>query len=91
MAAPETRSGDDGPATVDDLIVDRLQSLSDTPLVAYPATSHGTDDYVEYTARDLDRFVDETARQLTWLGLVPEVSHVPPTRQIMYGNYHQTI
>ncbi len=62
-----------GLVTIDDLIVDRARAIPDAALLAYPASFHGTTDYVDYTARDLDRFVDEAARQLTALGLAPDV------------------
>src|SRR5277367_194459 len=48
--------------TVNDLLVQRALSSPNVPLLAYPASRKGADDYVHYTARDLDRFADEAAK-----------------------------
>ncbi|TLD05173.1 uncharacterized protein PgNI_09153 [Pyricularia grisea] len=58
--------------TVDDLIRDRAASIPDTPLITYPNSRTRCADWVEYTARDLDVYADEAAKELTRLGLIPK-------------------
>jgi acyl-CoA synthetase (AMP-forming)/AMP-acid ligase II len=60
--------------TVDDILLSRLRISPTAPLIAYPATTRGKTDYVDYSANDLNRFIDEAVRQYASLGLVPEVS-----------------
>ncbi|KAF2195783.1 acetyl-CoA synthetase-like protein [Zopfia rhizophila CBS 207.26] len=62
--------------TIDDFLLSRLKQHPDAPLLAYPATARGTNDYVDYTAKDLDRFADEAARKYAGMGLVPENPNV---------------
>jgi hypothetical protein len=61
--------------TINDLLLDRAQTSPDLPLVAYPASARGCDDYLHYTANSLDQFADEAARKFMELGLVPRVSN----------------
>ncbi|EXJ80150.1 hypothetical protein A1O1_08292 [Capronia coronata CBS 617.96] len=53
--------------TIDDVLVERCSSIPDQPLVGYPASSHSAEDYVYYTAKDLDRFangaIDDLVKQ----------------------------
>ncbi|OLN97928.1 Iterative polyketide synthase CazM 2 [Colletotrichum chlorophyti] len=58
--------------TVTDLLLRRVQEAPDVDVLAYPATARGKDDYVNYTAKDLDRFADEAARKYAQAGLLPE-------------------
>ncbi|GKT65614.1 NRPS-like enzyme [Colletotrichum tofieldiae] len=58
--------------TVTDLLLRRVEEAPDVDVLAYPATARGRDDYVNYTAKDLDRFADEAARQYAQAGLLPE-------------------
>ncbi|TDZ41551.1 Adenylate-forming reductase Nps10 [Colletotrichum trifolii] len=60
------------PQTVTDLLLKRVEDAPDVDVLAYPASPRGRDDYVNYTARDLDRFADEAARQYARAGLLPE-------------------
>ena len=55
--------------TIDDVLIERCQSIPNHPLVGYPSSSHGSDDYHYYTATDLDRFVNGTVDQLVKQGL----------------------
>jgi acyl-CoA synthetase (AMP-forming)/AMP-acid ligase II len=64
--------GDTRPYTINDLLVGRALSTPDAPLLAYPATSRGQDDYIHYTGRDLDRFADEAIRRFMSQGLMPK-------------------
>ncbi|KAL8341782.1 hypothetical protein RB601_005363 [Gaeumannomyces tritici] len=57
---------------VDDLIRERASTISDAPLITYPNSAVRCAEWVEYTARDLDTFVDEAAKELTRQGLVPK-------------------
>lgn len=59
--------------TVTDLLLKRVEEAPDVDVLAYPATARGRDDYVNYTAKDLDRFADEAARKYAQAGLLPEV------------------
>jgi hypothetical protein len=59
--------------TVNDLLVQKALSSPNVPLLAYPASLKGTDDYVHYTARDLDRFADEAAKAYMAMGLPVKV------------------
>lgn len=61
------------PRTVTDLLLRRVEEAPDVDVLAYPATARGRDDYVNYTAKDLDRFADEAARKYAQAGLLPEV------------------
>jgi len=63
-------------STINELLICRSETFPDAPLVAYPSTSRGRADYVDYTANDLDRFADEAAQKLTALGLQPQVSDI---------------
>ncbi|KAI6503945.1 putative NRPS-like protein biosynthetic cluster [Pyricularia oryzae] len=58
--------------TVDDLIRDRAATIPDTPLITYPNSRTRCADWVEYTARDLDAYADEAAKELSRLGLNPK-------------------
>ena len=62
--------------TVDDLLLSRVHTSPNTTLLAYPATPRGKNDYVDYSARDLDRFVDQAAQNYATAGLFPQVSQV---------------
>ncbi len=59
--------------TINDLLVQKALSSPDVPFLAYPASPKGRDDYVHYTARDLDRFADEAARAYVEMGLPVKV------------------
>jgi hypothetical protein len=59
--------------TINDLLVQKARFSPDVPLLAYPASPNGRDDYVHYTARDLDRFVDEAVRIYVAMGLPVKV------------------
>ncbi|TID21418.1 male sterility protein [Venturia nashicola] len=58
--------------TVDDVLLSRLRTSPTAPLISYPATPRGKTDYVDYSANDLNRFIDEAVRKYTSSGLVPD-------------------
>ncbi|KAF9894710.1 hypothetical protein FE257_006600 [Aspergillus nanangensis] len=55
--------------TINDVLLDRVRSVPDHPLVGYPQSSHGLSDYVFYTATDLDRFASGAVQALEESGL----------------------
>jgi len=60
--------------TIDELLISRVKTGLNASLLAYPATLRGKSDYISYTAKDLDGFVDKAARKFASLSLIPEVS-----------------
>jgi acyl-CoA synthetase (AMP-forming)/AMP-acid ligase II len=65
---------DDVIYSIDDLLLQRMRTIPDEPLVGYPAAIRGGSDYVYYTATDLHRFADESTKFLTKQGLHSNVS-----------------
>ena len=63
--------------SITDFIVYQARSIPDTPLIAYPNSRHGASDFVDYTAKQLDSFADEAAKELTRQGLRPSVRITP--------------
>jgi hypothetical protein len=63
--------------TIDDLLRARAAEPEEYPIVAYPASTTGVTDYVEYAARDLDRFTNAGIARYRSLGLEPPVSASP--------------
>lgn len=63
--------------TINDLLVRRARAKDDVPLIAYPGSAKGVDDYVHYTARQLDIFVDEAVRKYMSAGLPAKVCKSP--------------
>jgi hypothetical protein len=61
--------------TINDLLLERATTIPDQPLVGYPASSRGVDDYVYYSAKDLDRFADGAVQNLVHQGLPRHVSY----------------
>lgn len=57
--------------TVDELVKRRASELGDAPLLGYPAA--GVDDFVEHSARAVDKYVDAAVVELRKLGLNPVV------------------
>lgn len=64
--------------TINDLLVNRANTIPDVPLVSYPATQGGLTDYVHYTAKALDSFAEEAAKKYLQLGLIPNVGSSAP-------------
>lgn len=95
VSATSTPSGLDAPNaskvskpdqinSINDLILHKAETIPNTPLIAYPASDHGSSDLADYTAKELDAFVDEAAKEYTRLGLLPKVSiHVFPYKNIL--------
>ena len=59
--------------TFDELIRQRAVDDDQTPLVAYPATILGVDNYEHFTGRELNRLVDGAAKRLLRQGFKPVV------------------
>lgn len=59
--------------SINDFVVYQGQTLPDTPLIAYPGSELGAADFVDYTAKELDQFADEAAKELASQGLTPTV------------------
>ncbi|PLB48180.1 NRPS-like enzyme [Aspergillus steynii IBT 23096] len=55
--------------TINDVLLERVQTVPDKPLVGYPKSSHGLSDYVFYSATDLDRFTSGAVQSLKASGL----------------------
>lgn len=62
--------------SITDFIVYQAQIIPDTPLIAYPNSTHGASDFVDYTAKKLDSFAEKAAKELTRQGLRPSVSRI---------------
>ncbi|QDS74306.1 putative secondary metabolism biosynthetic enzyme [Venturia effusa] len=58
--------------TVDDVLLNRKRTSPTAPLISYPVTPRGKTDYKDYSAEDLNRFVDEAIRLYASSGLFPE-------------------
>ncbi|PNH39895.1 hypothetical protein VD0004_g7021 [Verticillium dahliae] len=69
--APVSSSKPDKINSINDFILHQAQSIPDTPLIAYPRSDQGSADWGDYTAKDLDTFTDEAAKELAGLGLRP--------------------
>ncbi len=59
--------------TFDDVIRERAEDLEQVPLIAYPKTSDGVDDYEFFTGKELNRLVDGAAKALIGMGIQPVV------------------
>ena len=59
--------------TFDELIRQRAVDEDQNPLVAYPATRLGVDNYEHFTGRELNRLVDGAAKHLLRQGFKPVV------------------
>ncbi|KAI2467247.1 L-aminoadipate-semialdehyde dehydrogenase [Annulohypoxylon bovei var. microspora] len=57
--------------SINDLIVNRATTFPFKPLLAYPGKDRK---YVYYTAKELDSFADEAAKNYVGLGLIPKSS-----------------
>ncbi|KAL4991464.1 hypothetical protein BDW68DRAFT_198708 [Aspergillus falconensis] len=55
--------------TVNDILLQRIPYPPEAPLVGYPRSSHGLNDYTFYTAKDLDRFANGAVQALQVSGL----------------------
>ncbi|KAI8625000.1 acetyl-CoA synthetase-like protein [Xylariaceae sp. FL1651] len=65
-------SGVDRMNSINDLILHRAEAIPNTPFITYSDSLDGRGSWVEYTARDLDIFADEAAKELTQRGLKPK-------------------
>jgi acyl-CoA synthetase (AMP-forming)/AMP-acid ligase II len=74
--------------TINDLLLERARTIPEEPLVGYPASTRGTDNYVYYNAKDLNRFADEAAKSLIEQGLPTNVSFLKPIYSVLWTNQH---
>ncbi len=63
--------------TFDQLLRQRAVDTDQTPLLAYPKSWLGINDYELVTGAELNRFVDGAAKALLRRGFKPVVSHRP--------------
>lgn len=66
-ALPET----DRINSINDFIVRQAEALPEIPLICYPSDQG----WSTYTAKDLDQYADEAAKELTAQGLRPSVRY----------------
>jgi hypothetical protein len=57
----------------DDVIRERAEDEEQVPLIAYPRTKDGVDDYEFFTGKQLDTLVDGAAKVLMGMGVEPVV------------------
>lgn len=55
--------------TINDVLLNLVRQSPEEPLVGYPESSHGVDDYVYYSATDIDRFTNGAVSVLNEAGL----------------------
>lgn len=67
--------------TLDELIRRRALDSDQYPLIAYPKTRLGVDDYELFTGKDLNKLVDGAAKHLIKSGFPPVVRYVPERDQ----------
>lgn len=65
--------------TIDDILIDRCQSIPNESLVGYPTSSHTAEEYTYYSAKDLDRFANGAIQVLKSQGVDR------PRRQLLSG------
>jgi hypothetical protein len=59
----------DLPYTIDDVLLKRLQSIPDEPLVGYPKSPSAMNNYRYYTSRELDFFTNGATVALSAAGI----------------------
>lgn len=68
--------------TFDELIRRRALDDDQTPLIAYPKTHLGIDDYELFNGKTLNRLVDGASKFLISIGLLPVVRQtLPPAKK----------
>lgn len=68
------------PCIFDDVIRERAEDEEQVPLIAYPRTKDGIDDYEFFNGKQLNNMVDGAAKALMSLGVEPVVGHFPNSR-----------
>ena len=68
---PNSTSGLGEMQILDDLLQLRAADKDQIPLLAFPKSERGVTDYEQFTGKDLDRFVDQTAKHYMRCGLKP--------------------
>ncbi|KAH8880847.1 acetyl-CoA synthetase-like protein [Thozetella sp. PMI_491] len=58
--------------SINELLIHRAELIPDAALISYPEAQGNGFRWIEYTARDLDAFADEVAKELSRQGLKPK-------------------
>lgn len=66
----------------DDVLLQRAVDDDQSPLIAYPKTKHGVDNYELFTGTQLNQLVDGAVRALLAEGVEAVVRTVPPQQII---------
>ncbi|KAL8799308.1 MAG: hypothetical protein Q9182_005983 [Xanthomendoza sp. 2 TL-2023] len=61
---------------LDDIFRSRAKDKVQQPLLAFPQSERGVSDFVSFTGRDLDRFIENTARYYLNVGLKAQQNHL---------------
>lgn len=64
------------PCIFDDVIRERAEDEEQVPLIAYPRTKDGVDDYEFFTGKQLNTLVDGAVKALIGMGVEPVVSRI---------------
>ncbi|CAM1507739.1 Fc.00g045870.m01.CDS01 [Cosmosporella sp. VM-42] len=62
----------EGINSINDFLIHQARTIPDVPLICYPATDSTGSEWAEYTAKDIDGFADEAAKDLSSQGLIPK-------------------
>lgn len=73
QSAAVVRSEEKKLYTFDDVIRERAEDSEQVPLIAYPKTKDGIDDYEFFTGKKLNTLVDGAAKALIQIGIEPVV------------------
>lgn len=65
------------PCIFDDVILERAEDEEQVPLIAYPKTKDGVDDYEFFTGRKINIMVDGAVKALMSIGVSPVVCYSP--------------
>lgn len=60
--------------SITDLIAYQAQNIPDVVLIAYPYPDDSISDFADFTAKELDHYADQVAKELSRQGLRPSVS-----------------
>lgn len=85
-SGPRQNVNDDEVVTITDLFMRKVRETPNATFLRYTATDKGKSDYIGATLSDIDRLVDEAARQYLKRGLHPEVRSCVPRHIVIYLN-----
>ena len=60
--------------SLNEFIIHQANAVPDLPLICYPSGQGADRTWVRYTAKQLDEYADEAAKELAGLGLRPKVA-----------------